>query len=81
MDPAEQSSRPEQVFRLIYRSRSAIDEPDRKVVLGRIFSQARSNNKGKSITGALLVSGDWFAQVLEGDEVPGPGIVRENWRG
>lgn len=68
MDKEVQASSPDRVFRLIYRSRSAIPEPDRKAVLGTIFSQARSNNKGRRITGALLVSGDWFAQVLEGDE-------------
>jgi hypothetical protein len=68
MDPAEQSTRTDQVFRLIYRSRSVIAESARKVVLGQIFSQARSSNKAKHITGALLVSGDWFAQVLEGDQ-------------
>jgi Sensors of blue-light using FAD len=38
------------------------------VALGDVFTQARSNSKKKHITGALLVSGDWFAQVLEGDE-------------
>ena len=68
MDPTTQDSASEQVFRLIYRSRCAIDEPGGKIALGSIFSQARSNNKAKHITGALLVSGDWFAQVLEGDE-------------
>jgi hypothetical protein len=73
MDNEVQASSPDRVFRLIYRSRSTIPEPDRKVTLGKIFSQARSNNKGQHITGALLVSGDWFAQVLEGDEP----LVRE----
>jgi hypothetical protein len=68
MDQEAQAGRPDRVFRLIYRSRSAIPAPERKVALGTIFSQARSNNKGRHITGALLVSGDWFAQVLEGDE-------------
>ena len=58
----------EQVFRLIYRSQSRIPAEDLRVTLGDIFSQARSHNKKKHITGALLVSGDWFAQVLEGDE-------------
>ena len=73
MDKEVQASSPDRVFRLIYRSRSAIPVPDRKVALGQIFGQARSNNKGQHITGALLVSGDWFAQVLEGDEA----LVRE----
>ncbi len=73
MDNEVQASSPDRVFRLIYRSRSTIPEPDRKVTLGKIFSQARPNNKGQHITGALLVSGDWFAQGLEGDEP----LVRE----
>jgi hypothetical protein len=63
-----QADRPDRVFRLIYRSQSTIPAQDRKVALGAIFSQARSRNKSRQITGALLVSGDWFAQVLEGDE-------------
>jgi hypothetical protein len=73
MNDQVQASTPDRVFRLIYRSRSNIPEGDQKVTLGKIFSQARSNNKGQHITGALLVSGDWFAQVLEGDEA----LVRE----
>jgi len=60
---------PESTFRLIYRSRNKIPEEQRKAELGRLFSAARSSNKQQHITGALLVQGDWFAQVLEGDEV------------
>jgi hypothetical protein len=56
------------VIRLIYRSRNRIVEDRRKVALGSLFSQARSNNKERNICGALLLSGDWFVQVLEGDE-------------
>jgi hypothetical protein len=40
----------------------------RRLLLGELFSKARSNNKKRDITGALLISGDWFAQTLEGDE-------------
>lgn len=58
----------EQAFRLMYRSHSRIPAADRKVELGLLFSQARANNKRKQITGALLLSDDWFVQVLEGDE-------------
>jgi Sensors of blue-light using FAD len=65
---AAPDSGPDQVFRLIYRSQNRIPPADRKITLGTLFSKARSNNKRKHITGALLVSGDWFAQVLEGDE-------------
>ena len=60
---------PGSIFRLIYRSRNKIPEEQRKAELGRLFSAARSSNKQQHITGALLVQGDWFAQVLEGDEV------------
>jgi hypothetical protein len=63
-----QATRSDRIFRLIYRSRNTIPAQDRKAALGKLFSQARSRNKGQHITGALLVSGDWFAQVLEGDE-------------
>ena len=55
-------------FRLIYRSRDLIPPDRRKAELGELFSAARSNNKKKGITGALLVSDDWFVQTLEGDE-------------
>jgi hypothetical protein len=57
-----------EVFRLIYRSRNRILPDRRKTELGELFSKARSNNKKRDITGALLISGDWFAQTLEGDE-------------
>ena len=55
-------------FRLIYRSRNQVPAGQRKMVLGDLFSEARSNNKAKGITGALLVNDDWFVQTLEGDE-------------
>jgi hypothetical protein len=68
-DPA-QAQQAGGVFRLIYRSRNLIPLDDRKTELGTLFSVARSGNKKQDITGALLVHGDWFAQVLEGDEEP-----------
>ena len=55
-------------FRLIYRSHNRIPHDARKAQLGGIFSVARSNNKKADVTGALLVSGDWFVQALEGPE-------------
>lgn len=55
-------------FRLMYRSRNRIPDRDRKVELGNLFSEARRNNKHSNLTGALLLIGDWFVQVLEGDE-------------
>lgn len=58
----------EQVFRLMYRSHDLIAPEHRKVALGELFSVARSQNKKRSVTGALLVADDHFVQVLEGDE-------------
>jgi hypothetical protein len=55
-------------YRLMYRSRNRIPEPDRKVELGELFLRARRNNKRSGVTGALLLTGDWFVQVLEGEE-------------
>lgn len=55
-------------FRLMYRSRNRIPEPDRRIELGTLFSTARRNNKKAEVSGALLLTGDWFVQVLEGDE-------------
>ena len=58
----------EGVFRLMYRSHSCIPETDRRTELGKLFSEARSNNKKLELSGALLLSAEWFVQVLEGDE-------------
>jgi hypothetical protein len=55
-------------FRLMYRSHARIPDERRKAELGEIFSKARSNNKKRDITGALLIDGEKFVQVLEGDE-------------
>jgi hypothetical protein len=60
-------------FRLIYRSHNRIPGDRRKAELGAIFSAARSTNKRLGVTGALLTSGDWFVQALEGDEA----VVRD----
>ncbi len=56
------------VFHLVYRSRNLIPVESRKTELGELFSNARSNNKHRDITGALLCSGETFVQVLEGEE-------------
>jgi len=68
MDTAHPNPDSGKVFRLIYRSWNRIAPEHRKTELGGLFSVARSKNKRLSITGALLISGDWFAQALEGDE-------------
>lgn len=67
--PTPRSGSPE-TFRLMYRSRNRIPGDRRKKELGTLFTAARSNNKAQGITGALLLSGDWFVQVLEGEEAP-----------
>ncbi len=58
----------EPVHRLIYRSHDRIAPDARKAELGRLFTVARGNNKKQGITGALLLSGGFFVQTLEGDE-------------
>ncbi|MEO8887765.1 MAG: BLUF domain-containing protein [Jatrophihabitantaceae bacterium] len=57
------------IFQLIYRSTDAIAPADRRHELGTLFTRARSNNKEKHITGALLVANNHFVQTLEGEEV------------
>ncbi len=59
---------PGSVFQLIYRSSSRIAPDARKRELGALFSIARSRNKERQITGALLCTDDAFVQLLEGDE-------------
>ncbi len=61
------------VFRLVYRSRSSIAADGRRTVLGEIFTTARRKNRDLGVTGALVVSGEAFAQVLEGEEA----VVRD----
>lgn len=55
-------------FRLLYRSTDRMSTHGRREALGALFSQARSNNKQHGVTGALLLGGDTFVQVLEGEE-------------
>jgi len=61
------------MFRLVYSSRSRIDADERRSELGAIFTFARRHNRSIGVTGALLVTGDAFAQTLEGDEA----VVRD----
>ena len=53
---------------LAYFSRNAIDGPDglKQAEIEKILATARANNSKLNVTGALLVSGGCFAQVLEG---------------
>ncbi len=55
-------------FRLMYRSRDRLAAPERDEELADLFAASRSNNSKRDITGALLLSGHWFVQVLEGAE-------------
>jgi Sensors of blue-light using FAD len=57
-----------EVFRLVYRSQSLIPADERRTELGLLFTDARARNKRRGISGALLLSDDWFVQALEGDE-------------
>ena len=57
-----------EVFRLMYRSHNRIPLLERRTELRDIFNQARSNNKRRQLSGALLLQDDWFVQTLEGDE-------------
>ncbi|SFO62284.1 Sensors of blue-light using FAD [Pseudonocardia ammonioxydans] len=63
------SEQPKPVFRIIYRSHSRIPVGHRKKVLADIFLHARHRNKDAHITGALLITDHYFAQVLEGDRM------------
>ncbi|HVL86107.1 MAG TPA: BLUF domain-containing protein [Pseudonocardia sp.] len=68
MTDAASTDSSELTFRLIYRSHNRIPAHARKAELGAIFSVARSKNAKAGVTGALLVSDDWFVQILEGEE-------------
>jgi hypothetical protein len=67
-ETTEQAGDSGETFRLMYLSHDLIEPKKRRQSLGALFSQARSNNKRRHITGALLVSGETFIQTLEGDE-------------
>lgn len=51
---------------LAYVSRSALTPAILGPALDDILRAARRTNPGRGLTGALLVSGGWFAQVIEG---------------
>lgn len=59
------------LFRVIYVSRNLLPEPAAEAELGRILDRARQRNAALGVTGALLFSGDRFAQVVEG---PAPAV-------
>lgn len=67
----------EQVHRLIYRSHSTAPRDRRDEVLAEIFDVARAKNKKAGVTGALLISDNWFVQTLEGDEAVVTGLFEK----
>ncbi len=58
----------EAIYSLAYVSRSEIQKTDEDLEseIGKILESARLNNRLACITGALLFSDGWFAQILEG---------------
>jgi hypothetical protein len=51
--------------RLIYKSRASTDVVSNKAI-SSLVEQSAQANKGRQITGLLLLSGDQYLQVLEG---------------
>lgn len=58
----------QQVFRLVYRSRTTMGSENRPAELDEIFEVSRRKNHELGLSGALLVWQDVFVQVLEGEE-------------
>jgi hypothetical protein len=60
----------EAIYSLAYVSRSEIQKnvEDLESEIGRILESSRLNNRLARITGALLFSEGWFAQILEGPQ-------------
>lgn len=58
------------LYSLAYISKNAIDEANQAVEaqIKLILDAAHRNNPALGVTGALLYSGGWFCQVLEGEE-------------
>ncbi len=56
------------LLRIIYCSRSLIagSAPEIEAEILRILQRSCTNNAAAGLTGALMFSEDWFAQVLEG---------------
>ncbi|WP_373491752.1 BLUF domain-containing protein [Parasphingorhabdus sp.] len=55
------------LYSLLYISRSTIAPSDAKEVVDQIIDTALDFNPSVGLTGALLFTGTYFAQVLEGD--------------
>ena len=53
---------------LLYISESTFSSNDAETILNKIVATAHARNPGLGLTGALLFTGTYFAQVLEGDD-------------
>ena len=62
----------EPLFRILYRSRCAVQGSDASVEaeIGRILEQSQTANGGAGLTGALMLTRSMFVQALEGPAVP-----------
>ena len=58
------------LYHISYISRSNLDGSDRekKNEIEKILAAANARNSTENVTGALLYSGGYFAQILEGEE-------------
>jgi hypothetical protein len=56
------------LYTLAYLSQANFDENDRNlsIAVSDILAASRRNNQRAGVTGALLLSNGWFAQILEG---------------
>lgn len=52
--------------KLLYVSESCIDKPDEQATISKIVSHAQTKNAELRVTGALLFTGQHFAQIFEG---------------
>lgn len=59
-----------QLYHLAYISRNAVEggHDNIKLEIERILQSARHNNVNMGVTGALLFSGGYFCQVIEGEQ-------------
>lgn len=59
-----------QMYRITYISKSALngDKAQIQAEVERILNSAHANNPEMGVTGALLYSGGYFCQVIEGEE-------------
>lgn len=62
---------PDSLYNLAYISKNAINgsTDDVKAEITNILAAAHRNNPAHGVTGALLYSGGYFCQVIEGSEV------------